>query len=144
MRQETSRWIHEARLGVEKAKEEFTRNSSLTADHCRMLCNGVERAVKAPLVEKYGDVPKEYWHHTLVQLCKVTGLWQSMPPHLQSVVQTLAPYTPNVSYPSEKAFATLVAGGEDWGSRLGEAGELVDHVQHFITATSSGFPNPRP
>jgi hypothetical protein len=141
MRPGTLTWVHEAKLGLQGVKRNFTACNTVTSHDCRTLCDAVELAAKAVYVEQHGETPGPPHHHRLVEICQATTLWPSLPSHLQAFVTAVASYTPSVKYPDEQAYATLAAGGKDWKTRIAEAEEFIGFVEGNLSVASSG-PSP--
>ncbi len=139
MRPKTDEWFHESRVAIESSLAEFTRNNSMTSPACDNLFMGIEKGIKAVIVEKHGTLPTSYRHHGLVDLCKDSGFWGALPPHLQDFVGTMTSYGPKARYPSETAYQTLVHSStlEEWKKRLAAAEEFMGFVQNWVV-TSGG------
>ena len=75
----------------------------------RALFMAAEYAVKAVIVEHYGLLPPSFATHRIVNLSHRTGLWSQLPPDLRAHLADIAPLDPNVRYPRETAYATLVS-----------------------------------
>jgi HEPN domain-containing protein len=53
------------------------------------LAEAVEKAIKAALIESHGSLPAKHDHKKLVSICQSTGVWDVLPPALQSLVQEI-------------------------------------------------------
>jgi len=136
---QTNVWLHEAREAIKSAAIVFSQINSMTTGAAENLFIGVENAIKAPMVEKIGQVPPHLKNHKLMSLCQSTGLWIELPPNLQSFVQDMSPFDPNVRYPDTTAYQTLVSSStpNEWQRRLTTAPLLVEFVEKQVIAIPS-------
>jgi hypothetical protein len=78
----------------------------MSASLCeRAFTGGVELAIKAYEFEMTG---KTTHNHSIVTISQSCGLWNLLPPDLQSAVQEWAPFGPRVRYPGTQQYQTLV------------------------------------
>lgn len=141
MTPETAQWLNEGRVRIEEVGATFTNVSSMSSHGAEGVFMAAEYALKAPLVERFGTLPGRYEHHRLVTLANRTGLWAELPRYLQEFVTDIAPYDPNVRYPGETAFETLVSSSTNaqWASRLELAQQLLDHVRDAVISDPSAM-----
>jgi hypothetical protein len=101
---------------------------------CEGLFTGIEKAIKAPIVEQYGTIPGSFQTHRLVTICKKSGLWQIFDPGLQGFLLDIDRFGPEVRYPGELAYETLVSSStnQEWKSRLADAQRLLGVVESTL------------
>jgi hypothetical protein len=139
MKGSTVRWLHEARIDLAEVQQDFTRAGSMTGGNCERLFKVYEKTVKAPIVDKFGSVPRSFHTHGLSTLCQSYGLWPLLPAQLKSAITDIEPFYP--VYPNETAYTTLVSSSSvsDWGNRITAATEFLDHLEKHIICDSVAF-----
>ncbi len=108
MREETGLWLHEAHIALDSSKRLFTDASSMSAPACGNFCEGVEKTLKAVIVEGSGSTPGSYYSHDVAGISHTIGLWEHLPQSYKTLLTTVTSLWPNTRYPSEKAYITLV------------------------------------
>jgi len=81
-------WLREARTRVASDPQ----NKSFTPTEFDDLADAVEKAIMAALIESHGSLPAKHNHKKLVSICQSTGVWDVLPPALQSLVQEVEAY----------------------------------------------------
>ncbi len=135
MNQNTRIWLHEARTALAEVETRFTQINSITATACGQLCAAAEMGLKAIVVEREGGVPTSFYSHDLVNIAVSTKLWPLLPERSQTTLTALSPFNPNVRYPSERAYATLVnsPSPEMWEQRLKDTRHFIDFCETVVT-----------
>src|SRR2546426_11088763 len=106
---ETARWLNESRVSAGAAQSRFNDISSMDVTGAGALFMSAEYALKAVSVEHYGFLPPSLETHRIINLAHRIGSWAQLPPALRTHLADLAPFDPNVRYPRETAYETLVA-----------------------------------
>jgi hypothetical protein len=135
----TAVWLHEARTDLAEVDQAVTKSGSMTGGNCERLFKVYEKAVKAPVVEKFHSVPGSYQTHDLSKLCQSYGLWTMLPVNLQSGITDIAPFYP--VYPREAAYNTLVSSSSVsvWENRIAVATELLNYVEKNVICDTVAF-----
>src|SRR5438128_2338077 len=81
------------------------------------LFMSAEYAVKAVIVEHYGFLPPSFETHRIVNLSHRIALWPQLPSDLRTHLADMALLDPNVRYPRETAYETLVSSASRTGVR---------------------------
>ncbi len=139
MKGNTRAWLHEGREFVANAEKKFTDSSSVNAGAVENLVKSYEYAIKAPIVEKYGTVPRRFQTHDLTSLCQLGGLSSPLPGNLQDAIREIETLYP--VYPGEPAYTTLVSSStsDQWNNRIKAANELLDFIDRKVICDSMVF-----
>ena len=78
-------WLREARTRLASDPQA----KAFTPAEFDDLAEAVEKAIKAALIESHGSLPAKHDHKKLVSICQSTGVWDVLPPALQSLVQEI-------------------------------------------------------
>ena len=78
-------WLREARTRLASDPQA----KAFTPAEFDDLAEAVEKAIKAVLIESHGSLPAKHDHKKLVSICQSTGVWDVLPPALQSLVQEI-------------------------------------------------------
>lgn len=106
----------------------------MTSDTCGQLCLGVEKAVKAIIIEKTGTIPKELRSHNLSYILDNIGLTPYLSQPFVNTIVILTPFNPNVRYPSEPPYKTLVDSGSsiNWQNHIKNSADLINFIAKDI------------
>ena len=140
MKPETERSLSEERNALRRVDSQFTDANSMTLDNARALYYIYENALNAPVIEKYGNIPRRYWTHNLETLSQSFGLLTMIPTSLQTALHEMTPYY-LARYTTESAYMTLVNSStpQQWSERIRGAGELLDFVEHKVIDSPPTF-----
>ena len=100
-----------------------------------------EYAVKAVIVEHYGVLPRSFETHRIVNLSHRIGLWSQFPPDLRTYLADIAPLDPNVRYPDETEYETLVSSSSnaEWQQRLMTAPRFIQYIERDVIGNATVF-----
>ena len=134
MQPETARWLNESRVSVGAAQSRFNDISSMDVTGAGALFMSAEYAVKAVIVEHYGFLPPSFETHRIVNLSHRIGLWPRLPPDLRTHLADMALLDPNVRYPRETAYETLVSSSSnaEWQQRLATAPRFIQYIERDV------------
>jgi hypothetical protein len=138
---ETARWLNESRGSFVAAQSRFNDISSMDVTGAGALFMSAEYAVKAVIVEHYGCLPPSFETHRIVNLSHRIGLWSQLPPDLRAHVADMAQLDPNVRYPRETAYETLVSSSSnaEWRERLTTARRFIQYIERDVIGNSAAF-----
>ena len=130
-------WLHEAdSTFLGNARRAYTDCSSMNVGACEQLYMAYELPTKAVIIELAGALPERYEKHRLLHHAQVTNLYGLLPADLQSVVKEMDRFDPNVRYPGEPAYETLVSSSinAEWERRLDGAARFIRFVRDEVLA----------
>jgi hypothetical protein len=138
---ETARWLNESRGSFGAAQGRFNDISSMDVTGAGALFMSAEYAVKAVIVEHYGFLPPSFEAHRIVNLSHRIGLWSQLPPDLRAHLADLAPLDPNVRYPREAAYETLVSSSSnaERQQRLTTAPRFIQYIERDVIGNPAAF-----
>jgi hypothetical protein len=138
---ETARWLNESRGSFGAARSRFNDISSMDVTGAGALFMSAEYAVKAVIVEHYGFLPPFFETHRIVNLSHRIGLWPQLPPDLRTHLADMAPLDPNVRYPRETAYETLVSSSSnaEWQQRLTTAPRFIQYIERDVIGNPAIF-----
>ncbi len=142
MQLETASWLNESRGSFSAAHSRFNDISSMDVTGAGALFMSAEYAVKAVIVEHYGFLPPSFkTHHRIVNLSHLIGLWWQLPPDLRAYLADIAPLDPNVRYPRETAYETLVSSSSnaEWHQRLATAPRFIQYIERDVIGNPAAF-----
>ena len=84
--------LREARDRVKPLPQQSAGSDDATPTNFNQLADAVEKAIKAALIENHGSLPAKHDHQKLVAICQSTGVWDILPPALQTLVQEVEIY----------------------------------------------------
>src|SRR5207244_8660339 len=124
------RWLNESRGSFGAVRTRFNDISSMDVTGAGALFMSAEYAVKAVIVEHYGFLPPSFETHRIVNLSHRIGLWPRLPPDLRTHLADMAPLDPNVRYPRETAYETLVSSSSnaEWQQSLPTATRFIQYI----------------
>jgi len=134
--------LHEARGQIHDSVALATRISSLNIGAYGVGFAGLENAIKAPIVQKYDDVPKKYWDHGLVGLCRATNLWQQLEDdHRDSIARVDDLGRVQTRYPTTPQYRVLVGSASfaQWTTDMATALGMVDFIQDTVIQNCSVY-----
>jgi hypothetical protein len=139
MKASTETWLHEVSTDLDEVKQGFTKAGFMTGGNCERLFKAYEKTVKAPVVEKFGSVPRRFRTHELSTLCQSYGLWPILPAKLKAAITGIEPFYP--VYPNELGYITIISSSSvaEWGNRITVAIELLDHIEKNVICDSVAF-----
>ena len=135
MLKETMKWLHEARDGIDTAQRIRTDISSVNVSGATAIHASVERAIKAPIVERCGGtLPNAHYTHKLETLARTIGLWSELNPDSQRLIREIEPFDPNTRYPDTRQYETLVSSSsvQEWDWRLGAGKAFIDEIEQDV------------
>jgi hypothetical protein len=105
------------------------------------LFKSAEYAVKAVIVEHYGFLPPRFETHWIINLSHRIGLWSQLPPDLRTHLADIAPLGPNVRYPIETAYETLVSSSShaEWQQLLATAPRFIQYIECDVIGNPAAF-----
>ncbi len=141
MQLETARWLNESRGSFGAAHSRFNDISSMDVTGAGALFLSAEYAVKAVIVEHYGFLPPAFETHRIVNLSHRIGLWPQLPPDLRTHLAHMAPLDPNVRYPGETSYETLVSSSSnaEWQQRLMTAPRFIQYIERDVIGNPAAF-----
>ena len=141
MQPETARWLNESRGSFGAAQSRFNDISSMDVTGAGALFMSAEYAVKAVIVEHYGFLPPRFETHRIVNLSHQIGLWSLLPPDLRTHLADTSPLDPNVRYPRETAYETLVSSSSnaEWQQRLTTASRFIQYIERDVIGNAAAF-----
>ena len=141
MQPETARWLDESRGSFGTAQSQFNDTSSMDVTGAGALFMSAEYAVKAVIVEHYGFLAPSFETHRIVNLSHRIGLWPQLPPALRAHLADIAQLDPNVGYPRETAYETLVSSSSnaEWQQRLTTAPRFIQYLERDVIGNSAAF-----
>ena len=142
MQPETARWLNESRGSFGAAQSRFNDISSMDVTGAGALFMSAEYAVKAVIVEHYGFLPPSFkTHHRIVNLSHLIGLWWQLPLDLRAHLADIAPLDPNVRYPRETAYETLVSSSSnaEWQQLLTTAPRFLQYIERDVIGNPAAF-----
>ncbi len=134
MQPETARWLNESRGSFGAAHSRFNDISSMDVTGAGALFMSAEYAVKAVIVEHYGFLPPSFETHRIVNLSHRIALWPQLPSDLRTHLADMALLDPNVRYPRETAYETLVSSSSnaEWQQRLTTAPRFIQYIERDV------------
>jgi HEPN domain-containing protein len=124
-------WLREARTRVASDPQ----NKSFTPTEFDDLADAVEKAIMAALIESHGSLPAKHNHKKLVSICQSTGVWDVLPPALQSLVQEVE------AYRLESELGQLAAQDSNKAEVLKRyfsvARRLIDYMEYHVIGNDS-------
>jgi len=131
---ETARWLNESRGSFGAAHSRFNDISSMDVTGAGALFMSAEYAVKAVIVEHYGFLPPSFETHRIVNLSHRIALWPQLPSDLRTHLADMALLDPNVRYPRETAYETLVSSSSnaEWQQRLTTAPRFIQYIERDV------------
>ncbi len=141
MQPETARWLNESRGSFGAAQSRFHDISSMDVTGAAALFTSAEYAVKAVIVEHYGFLPPRFETHRIVNLAHRIGLWSQLPPDLRTHLADIAPLDPNLRYPGETAYETLVSSSSnaEWQQLLTTAPRFIQYIEGDVIGNPAAF-----
>ena len=141
MQSETARWLNESRGSFGAAQSRFNDISSMDVTGAGALFMSAEYAVKAVIVEHYGFLPPSFETHRIINLSHRLGLWSLLPLDLRTHLADIAPLDPNVRYPRETAYETLVSSSSnaEWQQRLTTAPRFTQYIERDVIGNPAAF-----
>ena len=138
---ETASWLNESRGSFGAAQSRFNGISSMDVTGAGALFMSAEYAVKAVIVEHYGFLPPRFETHRIVNLSHQIGLWSRLPPDLRAHLADIAPLDPNVRYPRETAYETLVSSSSnaEWQELLTTAPRFIQYIERDVIGNPAAF-----
>jgi hypothetical protein len=123
------------------AQSRFNDISSMDVTGAGALFMSAEYAVKAVIVEHYGFLPSSFETHRIVNLSHRMGLWFQLPPDLRAHLADIAPLDPNVRYPGETAYETLVSSSSnaEWQQLLATAPRFIEYIERDVIGNPAIF-----
>jgi hypothetical protein len=133
--------LKESRASFDAAQGRFTDISSMDVTGAGALFLSAEYAVKAVIVEHYGVLPRSFETHRIVNLSHRIGLWSQFPPDLRTYLADIAPLDPNVRYPDETEYETLVSSSSnaEWQQRLMTAPRFIQYIERDVIGNATVF-----
>jgi hypothetical protein len=97
--------------------------------------------LKAVIVEHYGFLPPSFETHRIINLSHRTGLWSLLPPDLRTYLAEIAPLDPNLRYPGETVYETLVSSSSnaEWQQLLATAPRFIQYVECDVIGNPAAF-----
>ena len=134
MQPETASWLNESRGSFGAAQSRFNDVSSMDVTGAGALFMSAEYAVKAVIVEHYGFLPPSFETHRIVNLSHRIALWPQLPSDLRTHLADMALLDPNVRYPRETAYETLVSSSSnaEWQQRLTTAPRFIQYIERDV------------
>ena len=134
MQPETASWLNESRGSFGAAHSRFNDISSMDVTGAGALFMSAEYAVKAVIVEHYGFLPPSFETHRIVNLSHRIALWPQLPSDLRTHLADMALLDPNVRYPRETAYETLVSSSSnaEWQQRLTTAPRFIQYIERDV------------
>ena len=141
MQPETARWLNESRGSFGAAHSRFNDISSMDVTGAGALFMSAEYAVKAVIVEHYGFLPPSFETHRIVNLSHRIALWPQLPSDLRTHLADMALLDPNVRYPRETAYETLVSSSSnaEWQQRLTTAPRFIQYIERDVIGNPATF-----
>ena len=141
MQPETARWLNESRGSFGAAHSRFNDISSMDVTGAGALFMSAEYAVKAVIVEHYGFLPPSFETHRIVNLSHRIALWPQLPSDLRTHLADMALLDPNVRYPRETAYETLVSSSSnaEWQQRLTTAPRFIQYIERDVIGNPAAF-----
>jgi hypothetical protein len=133
--------LNESRGSFGAAHSRFNDISSMDVTGAGALFMSAEYAVKAVIVEHYGFLPPSFETHRIVNLSHRIGLWSQLPADLRTHLADMAPLDPNVRYPRETAYETLVSSSSnaEWQQRLMTAPRFIQFIERDMIGNPAAF-----
>lgn len=129
-------WLREARERIKSCQNQSSDANTLNVSDFESLADGVEKAIKAALIENSGSVPEQYNHHQLVSICQTTGVWDILPPSLKHFVQEIESFQLAMRNSTNPPLAVSDP-IEQWGKYLSTAPRLIDYMEHHVIGNDS-------
>ena len=124
-------WLRDARTKVASVPQ----TKAFTPAELDDLAEAVEKAIKAALIESHGSLPAKHDHKKLVSICQSTGVWDVLPPALQSLVQEVE------AYRLKSEARQLAAEDDDRAEVLKRyfnvARRLIDYMEYHVIGNDS-------
>ena len=138
---ETARWLNESRVSLGAAQGRFNDISSMDVTGAGALFMSAAYAVKALIVEHHGFLPPSFETHRIVNLSHRIGLWSQFPPDLRAYLADIAQLDPNVRYPGETAYETLVSSSSnaEWQQLLTTAPRFIQYLGRDVIGNPAAF-----
>jgi len=126
--------LNESRGSFGAAHSRFNDISSMDVTGAGALFMSAEYAVKAVIVEHYGFLPPSFETHRIVNLSHRIALWPQLPSDLRTHLADMALLDPNVRYPRETAYETLVSSSSnaEWQQRLTTAPRFIQYIERDV------------
>ncbi|TMB43582.1 MAG: hypothetical protein E6J55_12530 [Deltaproteobacteria bacterium] len=126
--------MNESRGSFGAAHSRFNDISSMDVTGAGALFMSAEYAVKAVIVEHYGFLPPSFETHRIVNLSHRIALWPQLPSDLRTHLADMALLDPNVRYPRETAYETLVSSSSnaEWQQRLTTAPRFIQYIERDV------------
>jgi hypothetical protein len=134
--------LHESLVSIRQSIDSVTQINSLSVASYLTGFQGVENAIKAPIVEQHGDVPGRFRVHSLVALCHSTGLWSVLPQlHRDAINRIDGLGGIQTRYPTTPEYQQLTASSDpiQWKADMETAADLVDFIGTKVIADCSVF-----
>ena len=128
-------WLREARERI-KAQEEPPQAQHCIPVELEQLAEAVEKAIKAALIENHGSIPAKYDHKKLVDICQNTGVWDILPPALQTLVQEVESYR-SLAGTDVQNLADPALTAQVLQRYFSAARRLIDYMEYHVIGNDS-------
>lgn len=128
-------WLREARDRIKPSFAKSVESQGLSADFDQ-LADAIEKAIKAALIENHGSIPAKHDHQKLVAICQNTGVWDVLPPALQTLVQEVESYRSAMEMNAQDS-ADAASMRVELGEYFDVTRRLIDYMEYHVIGNDS-------
>jgi HEPN domain-containing protein len=128
--------LREARDRVKPLPQQSAESDDATPTNFNQLADAVEKAIKAALIENHGSLPAKHDHQKLVAICQSTGVWDILPPALQTLVQEVEIYRAAALKNTQKS-ADAASKREEFKKYFAVTRRLIDYMEYHVIGNDS-------
>jgi HEPN domain-containing protein len=129
-------WLREAREKIRLSPGQPLEAQYCTPTELDQLAEAVEKAIKAALIENHGSIPTKYDHKNLVTICQSTGVWDVLPPALQTLVQEVESYRSAAGI-EEQNSVNATSTPQALQRYFSVARRLIDYMEYHVIGNDS-------
>jgi HEPN domain-containing protein len=128
--------LREARDRVKPPLQQSAESDDGTPINFNQLADAVEKAIKAALIENHGSLPAKHDHQKLVAICQSTGVWDILPPALQTLVQEVEIYRAAALKNTQNS-ADAASKREELKKYFAVTRRLIDYMEYHVIGNDS-------
>ena len=128
--------LREARDRVKPLPQQSAESDDTTPINFNQLADAVEKAIKAALIENHGSLPAKHDHQKLVAICQSTGVWDILPPALQTLVQEVEIYRAAALKNTQNS-ADAASKREEFKKYFAVTRRLIDYMEYHVIGNDS-------
>ena len=128
--------LREARDRVKPPPQQSAESDDATPTNFNQLADAVEKAIKAALIENHGSLPAKHDHQKLVSICQSTGVWDILPPALQTLVQEVEIYRA-AALKNTQNLADAASKREEFKKYFAVTRRLIDYMEYHVIGNDS-------